>query len=84
MNREKEKLEQVLLICSKCEENAYYKGRKKLCRNIHISEKIGTGFGCGKWKKDGEFILDQEFYDEIRKRVKLKQVINDLIKGEII
>ena len=79
MSEEKKKLEQILLICSKCEVKDY-KDSKKFCRDIPISEKISSGFGCGEWKKDGEFILDQDFYDEIKKRMKIKQVINDLIK----
>ena len=78
MSETKKKLEQILLICSKCEEKAYYKGSKKFCRDIHISEKIYIG--CGEWKKDGEFILNQEFYNEIKMRMKIKQVIDGLIK----
>lgn len=70
----KEKLDTVLRICSECEETI----EGKLCRDIYISTKIF--FGCGKWKKDGEFILNQEFYDEIKNRISLKQVIEDLIK----
>lgn len=74
MNETKKQLEEVLLICSKCE----IRGRKgSLCRDIPIFEKILLG--CGKWKKDGKFILNQTFYDEIRIRMALKQVIDDLI-----
>lgn len=77
MSEIKKQLEDVLFICSKCE----IRGRNgEFCRDIPISEKICSGFGCGKWKKDGRFILNQKFYDEIRKRVKIKQVIDDLIK----
>lgn len=71
---EKKKLEQILLICSECEEET----EGKLCRDIDLSKKMF--FGCGKWKKDGGFILDQKFYNEIKKRIKLKQVINELLK----
>ncbi len=78
MSEEKKKLEQILLICSKCEEKAYIGSSKKLCRDIPISEKIFIG--CGEWKKDGELILNQNFYNELKKRMKIKQVIDDLIK----
>lgn len=74
LSEEKKKLEQILLICSKCE----VKVGGGLCRDIHISEKLFIG--CGEWKKDGEFILNQDFYNEIKMRMKIKQVIDDLIK----
>ena len=71
----KEKLDSVLRICSECEEEDE---DGMLCREINISKKMFLG--CGKWKKDGEFILNQEFYDEIKNRITLKQVIEDLIR----
>lgn len=77
MSENKKKLEEVLLICSKCE--AMIEG--KLCREINLSEKIF--WGCSKWKKDGKWIIDQKIdqkiLDEIKKRITLRQVIEDLI-----
>ena len=75
MTENKKKLEEILHICSKCE---VVDEVGNFCRDIDISKKIFSG--CGKWKKEGEFILNQEFYDEIKKQIALRQVIEDLIK----
>ncbi len=74
MIENKKKLEQVLCICAKCN----IKNERKLYRNIHISQKMF--YGCGKWKQKEKFILDQQFYDEIKKSTALRQVVDDLIK----
>ena len=80
MSETMKKLKQIYLICSKCE---ILDDEGKLCRDIKLSEKLS--YGCGEWKIEG-LVLNQKFYDdidnEVKKRLKLKSVIDDLIKTD--
>jgi ribosomal protein L37AE/L43A len=73
--RIKKQLEAVLLICSKCEDKMS-NGAK--CREVHISTKIASGFGCGNWRIEG-IVLEQEVYDSVKRAITVRQIIDNIL-----
>ena len=69
----KDKILKIKEICANCDEIA----DDGYCRDIPLNRKILMG--CGKW---GE-INDDDFYKELHMRLKLREVVDDILKMEV-
>jgi hypothetical protein len=78
LNKLKERLLHAIEICSECD--TYDEDENKKCNEIPISRKIWIG--CGKWKANNEWIINQEVYDQLKNLTVMRSVVSDILSAD--